>query len=279
VGIGDFDGDGHSDVFWRNEATGANAIWRSGISSQQITTRAVTDSDWHVVGIGDFDGDGKSDVFWRNTSTGGDIIWRSANASTQMAVTGVTSQAWQVAQVGDFNGDGRADVFWRNNATGANTIWKSAASSQQQPTTGVTNLAWKIVPYEGQDIGASGSTTSTPKLSIADVSVTEGYSGSSRIATFTISLDHASSTPATYDVATANLTAIAGSDYTASSLVGQSIPAGTTSKAFSVTIMGDSIVEPNETFRVDVSHVSGATVARGSAIGTIINDDMSPYPG
>ena len=279
VGIGDFDGDGHSDVFWRNETTGANAIWRSGISSQQIATRAVTDSDWHVVGVGDFDADGKSDVLWRNTSTGADAIWRSGNAATQLAVTGVTSQAWQVAQVGDFNGDGRADVFWRNNTTGANTIWKSAASSQQQATTGVTNLAWKVVPYEGQDIGASGSTASTPKLSIADVAVTEGYSGSSRIATFTVSLDHASSTAATYDIATANLTAIAGSDYTAASLVGQSIPAGTTRKAFSVTILGDAMVEPNETFQVNVSHVAGATVARGSAIGTIVDDDMSPYPG
>jgi len=142
----------------------------------------------------------------------------------------------------------------------------------------VTNLAWKVVPYEAQDIGGSGATTSPPQLSIADVSVTEGNTGS-RIATFTISLSHASTAAATYDVGTANMTAFAGSDYIASSLVGQTIPAGSTSKAFSVTIMGDTMVEPSETFRVDVSHVVGAAVARGSAVGTIINDDMSPYPG
>jgi hypothetical protein len=46
-----------------------------------------------------------------------------------------------------------------------------------------------------------------------------------------------------------------------------------------VMIMGDTMVEPTEAFRVDVSHVVGASVARGSAIGTIVNDDMSPYPG
>ena len=169
-------------------------------------------------------------------------------------------------------------MFWRNSATGANTIWKSAAASQQQPTTGVTNLAWKVVPYEGQEIAGSGATASAPKLSIADVAVTEGSSGS-HTATFTISLDHASNTAATYDIATANATATAGSDYIANSLAGQTIPAGATSKAFSVTIMGDAMIESNETFQVNVSHVTGATVARGSAIGTIVNDDMSPYPG
>ena len=117
----------------------------------------------------------------------------------------------------------------------------------------------------------------TPSLSIADVSTSEGNSGTKTL-TFTVSLSAAASTAVTYNIATSNGMATSGSDYVASSLTGQSIPAGSTSKTFVVTINGDTTVEPNETFNVTVSGVSGATVFDGSAIGTITNDDSANQP-
>ncbi|MFA6985157.1 MAG: Calx-beta domain-containing protein [Arenimonas sp.] len=117
------------------------------------------------------------------------------------------------------------------------------------------------------DDAASG-----PALSIGDISITEGNSRS-KTATFTVSLSAAASSPVTYNIATANGSAIAGSDYVAKTLTGQSIPAGSLSKAFSMAIKGDTTTEPNETFLVDVSNVVGATVADGQAVGTIVNDD------
>jgi len=111
-----------------------------------------------------------------------------------------------------------------------------------------------------------------PSLSINNASVTEGNSGTSTM-TFTVSLSAAASNPVTYSIATANNTAAAGSDYVASSLNGQTIPAGTTSKTFSVTINGDTTVEPNETFFANVYSVNGATVADPTGVGTIVNDD------
>ncbi len=66
----DFDGDGKSDVLWRNTETGGNNYW-SGIDHTQVAFLArVLDHNSKVVGLGDFDGDGKSDILWRNTSTG-----------------------------------------------------------------------------------------------------------------------------------------------------------------------------------------------------------------
>jgi hypothetical protein len=112
----------------------------------------------------------------------------------------------------------------------------------------------------------------TPSLSIGDVSISEGNSGT-KVATFTVNLSQASASNVTYNIATANGTATAGSDYVASSLNGQSIPAGQTSKTFSVTINGDTASEANETFFVNVSSVVGATVADAQALGTITNDD------
>jgi hypothetical protein len=140
----------------------------------------------------------------------------------------------------------------------------------------VTNVAGATIA-DGQAVGTitnddSGSTT--PSLSIGDVTITEGNSGT-KTATFTVSLSGTSTSAVTYNIATANGTATAGSDYVAASLTGQSIAAGSTSKAFAVTINGDTTVEANETFTVSVSSVVGATVADGAATGMITDDDGS----
>ena len=81
----------------------------------------------------------------------------------------------------------------------------------------------------------------------------------------------------TYDIATADGTAVAGSDYAARSLVGETIAAGSTSRPFGVTVYGDAAYEGNETFTVNVSNVIAAMVVDGHASGTIINDDPYGY--
>lgn len=117
----------------------------------------------------------------------------------------------------------------------------------------------------------------TPVLSIADVSVAEGSSGTSQ-ATFTVALSQALDKAVTFNVATANGTATAGSDYVAVNLAGESIAAGTTSKTVLVTINGDATLEPSETFFVNLSNISGVAVADAQAIGTISNDDAAVLP-
>ena len=54
------------------------------------------------------------------------------------------------------------------------------------------------------------------------------------------------------------------------------LPTGETTFAFDVTINGDTTVEPTETFSVVLSAVTGATLADGTALGTIVNDDDPP---
>jgi predicted extracellular nuclease len=118
-------------------------------------------------------------------------------------------------------------------------------------------------------------------LSIDDVSVAEGDSGTTE-ATFTVSLSGAAGAGGvTFDVATADGTAtVADGDYVAKALTGQSIPAGGTSAPFTVAVNGDGAFEDDETFFVDVSNVTGATVSDGRGAGTIQNDDVdctTPY--
>jgi plastocyanin len=116
-------------------------------------------------------------------------------------------------------------------------------------------------------VGMSGTITvnAVSTLSIADASVTEGNSGT-KLATFNVSLSKASSSTVKFNIATSNTTATAGSDYVAKSLTGQSIPAGATNFAFGVTINGDRVFEPNETFKVTASNVVGALLGDGVAV-------------
>nr|WP_186829428.1 putative Ig domain-containing protein [Xanthomonas campestris] len=119
-------------------------------------------------------------------------------------------------------------------------------------------------------------TPSQPTLSINDVSVNEGNAGTSN-ATFTVSLSQpAGAGGVSFDIATADGSATAGVDYVASSLTGQTIPAGSSSATFTVLVNGDTLSEPNKTFFVNVSNVSGAGVSDAQGQGTIVNDDALP---
>ncbi|TWT20209.1 hypothetical protein FQY83_10740 [Luteimonas marina] len=140
----DFNGDGRSDLFWRNANTRVNSLWRSANIATQQSVTTVTNSAWMPAGAGDFNGDGTSDVLWRNTATGANAIWLSANSATQQAVTGVTNLQWTVAGTGDFNRDGHSDILWRNTATGANAIWLSGTYAFSRPIAAVTNLQWAV---------------------------------------------------------------------------------------------------------------------------------------
>ena len=53
---------------------------------------------------------------------------------------------------------------------------------------------------------------------------------------------------------------------------------GELEKTITVTVNGDADVEPNETFLVDLNFVQGATIQRGQATGTILNDEGATLP-
>ena len=141
--IGDFDGDGSADLFWRNRATGANEIWSAG-TSLISPTAGVASQDWQVVGAGDFDGDHRSDLLWRNTRTGANTVWKSGNSTTLQATTGEPDQRWKVAGLGDFDGDGRSDILWRHSSSGSNAIWRSGRRDRPQAVAAVRSLQWKV---------------------------------------------------------------------------------------------------------------------------------------
>jgi hypothetical protein len=72
--------------------------------------------------------------------------------------------------------------------------------------------------------------------------------------------------------ATANLKATAGSDYTAASGA-VIIPVGQLSRTFTVAVTGDRLAEPTETFAVNLSAATNATISDGQGIGTIVDNE------
>ena len=71
LGTGDFDGDGRSDILWRN-TNGAVSIWKmNGLLVKAAATIYSGGPEWLVAGIGDHNGDGKSDILWRHAPSPG----------------------------------------------------------------------------------------------------------------------------------------------------------------------------------------------------------------
>ena len=76
------------------------------------------------------------------------------------------------------------------------------------------------------------------------------------------------------DWATANGTALSGSDYTETNGT-LTFAAGQTRQTFNVVIKGDTQIENDETFYVFLSAATNATIGKARGIGTIKNDDGS----
>jgi hypothetical protein len=109
-------------------------------------------------------------------------------------------------------------------------------------------------------------------VSVGDVTVVEGAAGTTVNAVFTVSLSAASGQTVTVVAASADATALAGSDYVAKAKALTFAP-GVTTTTLTVIVNGDALVEPTETFYVNLTSPVGATLGRAQGVGTITNDD------
>lgn len=130
---------------------------------------------------------------------------------------------------------------------------------------------------DGQGVGTINNDDSA-SIAIADVSIAEGNSGTSN-AGFVVTLTGAVQGGFTVPVSSSNGSATAGSDYTAvpgGTLLNFTGTAGET-RTLNVGVLGDSVLEANETFQVILGSPSqaGVTVSDGNATGTINNDDSA----
>jgi hypothetical protein len=131
------------------------------------------------------------------------------------------------------------------------------------------------VPADGSDTAAGAGLIAAddalPQLSIADTSVTEGPANEYSFAEFTITRTGASGDPielayeTQYDTADSEDFPYFGEWIT--------LAAGETSRTVTIPIYGDGVVEPDETFFVNLFSFDIVEIIDGQAVGTIVNDD------
>lgn len=206
------------------------------------------------------------------------------NFEYSLNATDLTTGTWTNVTALNFVTPNTATVGAVNGNAAANRTALSSTIPALTIAPGTTFwIRWTDIDVTGADDGLAVDDFSlTPQmvipvnLSINDVSLNEGNAGTTTF-TFTVSL----SAPAgpggvTFDIATADGTAVAPGDYTARSLTAQTIPAGSSTYSFSVLVNGDTAPETNETFFVNITNVTGASVTDGQGQGTVVNDDAAP---
>jgi predicted extracellular nuclease len=178
------------------------------------------------------------------------------------------------------------------NAAADRTALSTTISSLSIPNGATFFIRWTDTDATGADdglavddfsltpvvAGATPTPTPTPSLSINDVTQAEGNAGTTNF-NFTVSLSSPAQTGGvSFTVNTADGTATAPSDYTAIVNGAGSIPEGSSSTQVTVSVNGDTTQEPNETFFVNITNVTGAGVTDAQGLGTITTDDVTLTP-
>ncbi|MCE9524936.1 MAG: FG-GAP-like repeat-containing protein, partial [Planctomycetales bacterium] len=245
VTVGDFTGDGILDI-----ATGGQPVLiLPGLGNgtfRPVTPQFVDPS--HALAVADFNSDGNLDMVtavpWGSVS----VLLGFGTGMLTLPINCAAVSRLTAMEVGDFNGDGRPDV--------------AAASDFSDDVVVLLNDGMWL-PLD------------TPSLSINDVTVVEGNTGTVEAA-ITVTLSASSSQEVTVHYATGatptGSQSTVGVDYQAASGTLTFAP-GETSKTITVLINGDRLVEETEAFVVNLSGASNALIADGQGFGTIVDDE------
>ncbi len=198
-------------------------------------------------------------------------------------ITNATNPVTLTTQVADADGEALT-VTWSVDGVVVKTDQVPANAPTTSATLTFTNTFTPgphqvMIKVDDGNVATTCTTNVTitpPTLSINDVTVTEGDSGTVT-ATFTVTRSGTTSTAAGVQYATANGTATAGTDYIAETGT-VNFAAGQTTQSVTVVVNGDTTFEANEQFFVNLTAPVGATLADAQGAGTITNDDLPP-PG
>jgi len=121
-GVGDFDGNGHADILWRNRNSGAVGVWlmNAGRRIGWVNMQTVSYADWELGAIADFNNDGHMDILWRNRNSDhlGAWLMDRGRHTGWLGMAPASYADLELAGVGDFDGDGHVDILLRNRDTG-----------------------------------------------------------------------------------------------------------------------------------------------------------------
>jgi hypothetical protein len=144
--LGDFTGDGQTDILWRSTAD-VVVLWElngTQLSYAKSGELGLMGRNFQVKGVGDFNGDGLQDIVWRDQSGNVNRIWTlgTDGKRTEVNLLAATNNLWEIGGVADMNRDGTADIIWRNKQDNNVVIWNIQNAALSLPGSGyVLNYA------------------------------------------------------------------------------------------------------------------------------------------
>jgi hypothetical protein len=289
---GDFNNDGNLDVVFSIDST--FGILTGDGTGRFTRTAAQTFGGASYMAVGDVNGDRNLDIIGLSSSFSTVITIILGNGSggfgdnyTQIINGGGLSLA-----VADFNGDGFSDVAFASSINeGSLAIVPGSGTAPHlgtpifYPVATLTRVFAADYNNDNKpDIGFASANAARgviynnsaqiPCLSINDVTVTEGNSGTATAA-FTVTLSSPATETVRVNYSLEGRSTVVGTDL--QNVSGRlEIPAGQTSATINVPIMGDLLDEFDEDFAVNLASASNAFLTKSVGIGTIRDDDAEP---
>lgn len=145
LSLGDFNGDGKSDFFWRdpNQFGGMNYIFTmNGTQIMQNTRMPDVSSNFVLLMNGDVNGDGYDDVIWHRTDSDSLAFWLMNDTARQYHLSRAIGDR-EILGVDNFNSDARKEIVIRDGTVVK--LWSYDAESRtmtETDTGGVAPAGW-----------------------------------------------------------------------------------------------------------------------------------------
>jgi hypothetical protein len=290
VAAGDLNGDGKPDTVALSGAS-MSVLLNDGAGGLGGLASYVVGTDPAFLALGDLNEDGKLDVVVGHTNSVAQLLVFLNEGTGKLVAAppyiNLTSNdnAYSLALT-DLNGDGHLDAVVQysfevrvglgdgKGRFGAG-LWLPVYPSD------LSRTGFKVADANGDGkpdlLGGSNASqwivlnTTALRLSVSDPMVSEG-NASTKAMEFTVSLDASPTAAVAVNYITADGSAKAGSDYQTTSGT-LNFAAGETSKKVTVLVNGDTAMEPEEIFVLNLNNAVGAEIADRQGIGTITNDD------
>jgi len=148
VGAADLYGDGGSELFWSNSASGQVVVWRlNGATVLDGELIGSLPASWYIAGFGDFNGDGKDDILLRNNQSGEIVAWIMSGLSIASEwFPGTPSLDWQIAGIVNLSGGRQMDVLLMYEPTGELYLWSGEQTYFDQTPFGFVGTTWAVEP-------------------------------------------------------------------------------------------------------------------------------------
>lgn len=152
--VGDFNGDGRTDILWARPGPASDAIWffdANGVPRSQ----AITVHGYYRPVVGDFDGDGIDDIFWYGPGKIADGVWWFRPDGTYTRTFPVVNGTQYRPFAGDFDGNGRDDIIWYAPGPGNDFRWDNLGrdgrhGDVQQTINGIYTVV--VGDYDGNGV-------------------------------------------------------------------------------------------------------------------------------